>query len=116
MSLVDPTQQLLQAAMRGAWERQTALTNNIANSETPGYRPEEVNFESTLREALSSGAEPEQVQFQTVREPADAGPDGSGVSLDEESAKLAENALDYQALQQVLSTRNDIVKTAIGVT
>jgi flagellar basal body rod protein FlgB len=40
MALVDSTQQLLQAAMRGSWQRETALTNNIANADTPGYQPQ----------------------------------------------------------------------------
>jgi flagellar basal-body rod protein FlgB len=48
MALVDPTQQLLEAAMRGSWQRETALTNNIANADTPGYQRQEVNFESEL--------------------------------------------------------------------
>ena len=34
MALIDSTQQLLEAAMRGSWQRQTALTNNVANAET----------------------------------------------------------------------------------
>ena len=50
MALVDSTQQLLEAAMRGSWQRETALTNNIANADTPGYQPQEVNFESALHE------------------------------------------------------------------
>ena len=37
--------------MRGAWQRQTLLTNNIANADTPGYQREDVNFQSTLRSA-----------------------------------------------------------------
>jgi flagellar basal-body rod protein FlgB len=115
MALVDPTQQLLEAAMRGAWQRQTALTNNVANADTPGYVPEEVNFESQLQSALQGGGSPEAAQFSAQREPTEAGPNGAGVSLDEESAKLAENALDYQALEQVVSTRNEILKTAMGV-
>ncbi len=36
MTLVDSTQQLLEAAMRGSWQRETALTNNVANADTPG--------------------------------------------------------------------------------
>jgi flagellar basal-body rod protein FlgB len=115
MSLVDPTQQLLEAAMRGSWQRQTALTNNIANADTPGYKPQEVNFESVLQGALNSGQSPEQTQFQTDTTPADAGPNGATVSVDQESAKLAENGLDYQALTEVLSARNSIMRSAIGV-
>jgi flagellar basal-body rod protein FlgB len=114
MALVDSTQQLLEAAMRGSWQRQTALTNNIANADTPGYKPQEVSFESALQNAVSGGESPEEMQFQTETEPAEAGPNGTGVSIDQESAKLAENGLDYQALTQVLGARNDIIRSALG--
>jgi len=115
MALVDSTQQLLEAAMRGAWQRQTALTNNIANAETPGYQPQEVSFESALQGAMNSGESPEALQFQTETQPVQAGPNGSSVSIDQESAKLAENGLDYQALTQVVGARNDIMRSAMGV-
>jgi flagellar basal-body rod protein FlgB len=115
MSLVDPTQQLLEAAMRGSWQRETALTNNIANADTPGYKPQEVDFESVLQGAVNSGSSPEQAQFQAVTLPEEAGPNGGTVSVDQESAKLAENGLDYQALTEVLSARNSIMRSAIGV-
>ncbi|HLH14149.1 MAG TPA: flagellar basal body rod protein FlgB [Solirubrobacteraceae bacterium] len=116
MALVDSTQQLLEAAMRGSWQRETALTNNIANADTPGYRPQEVDFESALQSAVNGGASPEEVQFQTVTLPAEAGPNGTSVSVDQESAKLAENGLDYQALTQVLGARDNIVRSAMGIT
>jgi flagellar basal-body rod protein FlgB len=114
MALVDSTQQLLEAAMRGAWQRQTALTNNIANADTPGYKPEEVNFESALRSAVSSEASPSEVEFSTETKAVEAGPNGTGVSVDQESAKLAENGLDYQALTQVVGARDDIMRSAMG--
>lgn len=114
MALVDSTQQLLEAAMRGSWQRETALTNNIANADTPGYQPQEVNFESQLQGAMNGGEEPSETQFQTVTRPQEAGPNGTGVSIDQESAKLAENGLDYQALTQVMGVRNSILHSAIG--
>ncbi|HEV3046716.1 MAG TPA: flagellar basal body protein [Solirubrobacteraceae bacterium] len=114
MALVDSTQQLLEAAMRGAWQRQTALTNNIANADTPGYQPQEVNFESELQSAVGGGASPQEVNFATVTRPAQAGPNGTGVSVDQESAKLAENGLDYQALTEVVGARDSIMRSAMG--
>ena len=101
--------------MRGSWQRQTALTNNIANADTPGYRPEEVDFESALRSAVSGGEAASQVQFQTESKPVTAGPNGEAVSVDQESAKLAENGLDYEALTQVLNARNSIERAAMGM-
>ncbi len=115
MLSVDSTQQLLEAAMRGSWQRQTALTNNIANADTPGYQPREVNFESALQSAVASGEPPSELEFQTETKPLPAGPNGTAVSVDQESAKLAENGLDYQALTQVLGARNSIMRSAMGV-
>jgi flagellar basal-body rod protein FlgB len=115
MELVDSTQQLVEAAMRGAWTRQTALTNNVANADTPGYVPEDVNFESELQSAVGAEQSPESVQFQIEQKPTPAGPNGSTVSIDQEAARLAENGLDYQALTQVLGARNGIMRSAIGI-
>jgi flagellar basal-body rod protein FlgB len=115
MALVDSTQQLLEAAMRGSWQRETALTNNIANADTPGFQRQEVNFESALQGAMNGGESPNQVEFHTETEPAETGPNGGSVSVDQESAKLAENGLDYQAVTQVLNARNEIMRAAMGV-
>jgi flagellar basal-body rod protein FlgB len=128
--------------MRGAWLRQTLLTNNIANADTPGYQREDVNFEATLRGALASasagggsttGAGGEvgsetgggetasgneslaQLQFQPEVQPGAVGPEGNGVSIDQESAQVAENGLDYQAMTQVLGARDTILRSAMGV-
>ncbi len=39
--------------------RQTLLTNNIANANTPGYQREDLNFQGALRDALASGESPD---------------------------------------------------------
>ncbi len=101
--------------MRGAWLRQTALTNNVANADTPGYQRQEVNFESALQSAVNAGQPVEEMQFQTEAAPTTSGPNGAAVSIDQEAAKLAENGLDYQALTQVAGARNGIVRAAIGI-
>jgi flagellar basal-body rod protein FlgB len=115
MALVDSTQQLIEAAMRGSWERQTALTNNIANADTPGYKRLDVNFETTLQSAMNSGQSPAEMEFEPEVQPQEAGPNGTGVSVDQESARLAENGLDYSALADVANARNGIVRSAIGI-
>jgi len=114
MALVDSTQQLLEAAMRGSWQRETAISNNIANADTPGYQPQEVNFEAQLQSAMNGGEALSQLQFQAVTRPQEAGPNGTAVSVDQESAKLAENGLDYEALTQVVHARNSIMRSAMG--
>lgn len=114
--IIDPTQMALEAGMRGAWLRQTLLTNNMANAETPGYQREDVNFQATLRSAMAGGeANLEQVQFQPETQPGTAGPEGNGVNIDAESTQLAQNGLTYQAMTQILSTREAILRSAMGV-
>lgn len=95
--------------------RQTLLTNNISNADTPGYQRQDVNFEATLRSAVASGEAPTQVQFTPETQQGAAGPNGNGVNVDQESAQLAENGLDYQALTQVVGARDAIMRSAMGV-
>jgi flagellar basal-body rod protein FlgB len=115
MSLLDTTQLALESAMRGAWARQTLLTNNIANANTPGYRREDLDFQGALRAALTSGESPAQVSFQPQVSSQVVGPEGNGVSIDQESAQLAENGLEYEALVQVAGSRDAILRSAMGV-
>jgi flagellar basal-body rod protein FlgB len=115
MTLFDSTQLALEAAMRGSSLRQTLLTSNLANVNTPGYQRRDVDFHAALRAAEASGSVAD-VGFQpTVETGHVMRPDGSGVDPDQESAALAENALDYQALVQVAEARNAILQTAMGV-
>ncbi|HWX44096.1 MAG TPA: flagellar basal body rod protein FlgB [Solirubrobacteraceae bacterium] len=121
MSLIDTTQLALQTAMRGAWMRQTLLTNNIANANTPGYHREDLNFQGVLRQALAGGESPAAgeslagVSFQPEVSQQATGPEGNGVQIDQESSLLAENGLEYEALVQVLGTRDGILRSAMGV-
>ena len=41
-------------------------------------------------------------------------PDGNSVDIDGEAANLAQNALTYEALTQVLRVRGDILEIALG--
>ena len=116
MSLFDTTQLSLDAAMRGAALRQTLLTDNLANVNTPGYQRKDVDFHATLQQALMTGTSPDQVSFTPAVDSARAvRADGSGIDADQESADLAENSLEYEALVQVAGARTTILQTAMGV-
>jgi flagellar basal-body rod protein FlgB len=114
MSLLDSTQLALEAAMRGSMLRQTLLTNNLANADTPGYQREDVNFQSTLAGALASGQSPNSVNFTPQVQSGTVSADGNGVTGEQDSADLAENGLLYENLTAVAAQREQILKTAIG--
>jgi flagellar basal-body rod protein FlgB len=118
--LIDTTQLALEQAMAGASQRQTALANNLANAETPGYQRVDVDFHGALQAALGSGDAKQRLHGLSFSPQADTlvgavRADGSTVDVDAESAKLAANGLEYQASVQVASARIDILRTAIGV-
>jgi flagellar basal-body rod protein FlgB len=114
MSLLDTTQLSLEAAMRGSMLRQSLLTNNLANVDTPGYQREDVDFQGTLDSALSTGQSPAAVQFAPQTEAGTVSADGNGVNGELDSADLAENGLLYQNLTAVAAQREQILITAIG--
>jgi flagellar basal-body rod protein FlgB len=130
MDIFDPTQRLLEAAMRGANTRQTALAQNLANANTPNYKRVDVDFHSALKDAWSQtensagkddaepqndpGASLDAVTFATQQDPGTTRVDGSGVDVDVETSSLAANGLEYEALAAVAKTRNAIITSAIG--
>ncbi len=100
--------------MRGSMLRQTLLTNDLANVDTPGYANEDVNFQSTLASAMQSGQSPTTVAFSPYSQAGSSSADGNGVSSEADSANLAENGLLYQELVSVAAQRETILTTAMG--
>ncbi len=116
MSILDTTQLALQHAISGATLRTAVLANNIANADTPGYQPSDVDFHAALRDAVEQGPEAiEALQMSPERgAPVAMRADGNGVDVEAESAKLAENGLELNALVSVAGVRVQIMRTAMG--
>jgi len=114
VSLVDPTATVLETAMRGAMDRQTVLTSDLANADTADFQPQDVDFQDQLNAAMQSGQPLSDLNFQTTTNSQMAGVGGNGVDTDEVSADIAENGLEYQALAEVLAAHNSILQYAMG--
>jgi len=109
MSGLDPTQSVLEAAMRGATLRQSLLTANLANANTPGYQAQDVNFQSQLQSAINSG-QSSSLDTMSFRPSSTTG----AVNSDQQSAALAENGLLYDTLAQILTAHNTTLEYAFG--
>jgi flagellar basal-body rod protein FlgB len=72
--LTDPTQRVLAGALTGLSRRQELIAGNVANIDTPGYRPQSIDFESTLRAALDESTSPSTT---VGLRPPDLGPSAS---------------------------------------
>ena len=133
MFLDDITIQTLTASLRGHNARNTALANNIANAETPGYKRADVSFEAALAEAVASDRAKlnrgtgmlTPLGSQRANATGEVGPsvrsvdtttmrvDGSNVDPDDEMAQLSSNLLAHQTVVSLLDKRFSQFRMAI---
>jgi len=92
MPLIDnPTLKLLEHVLGFRDQRHDVIAANIANANTPGYKPFDLVLDNALAPAGESAA------HRAVRVGGAARLDGNSVSLDNEFVKLTENRMMYQA-------------------
>lgn len=102
---------VLDKAADASWLRNEAISNNIANVDTPGYKRQDVAFESVLKKALGmnryksmdekvADLRTNRLRVRTFTDYSNFSYriDGNNVDIDNESSMLAENQLKYQGL------------------
>ncbi len=116
MPLYDNTQLALERAISGASMRQEVLSNNLANAETPGFQRSDVDFHTTLAAAMKTGSASriDATTFPAQTDPQTLRADGNGVDIDVESANMAKNGLEYEALVSTAKARIQILRAAMG--
>lgn len=87
--------------------RQKLVASNIANADTPGYRTQDLDFQSEFRNAAGFAPEVVEVSGLPVKN------DGNTVNLDREARLLAENAMRFQLASGLLRTQIQMVRMAI---
>lgn len=130
--------QLVNNALQVADLRQQVYANNIANMNTPGYKREDVQFESVLQNVMSGNGPSSSLGKQsipigqsgpanynwsallsvrptvTVPQGGIVSNNGNNVDVEAEMSDLAENQIRYQALVSDLTNRIARLNTAIG--
>lgn len=120
---------VLDKAADGAWLRNEAIANNIANVNTPNYKRQDVSFEAELKQALKASGNNETLDERISNvndrlsriEPrvyTDAAGysyrlDGNNVDIDNENVELASNQIKYNALIQGIDGDFTNLKTVI---
>jgi len=113
---------MLQHSLDYHLKRHGLLTSNIANSETPGYIPQDLSFRATLARASDlRGSDArhlgvsDESRFGSAVFPDPSGPpgnDGNAVSLERETAKLSANSIRYRSAAEILSRRMALLRYA----
>ncbi|MBP5305879.1 MAG: flagellar basal body rod protein FlgB [Lachnospiraceae bacterium] len=115
---------VLNKAADASWMRNSVITNNIANVDTPGYKRKDVQFESYLMAAMTKGGSLDK-RVDNINLNSLNGTiytdyanlsyrlDGNNVDIDTESSYLAENQLRYYALLDSMNQEFSRIKTVL---
>ncbi|OSQ39698.1 flagellar basal body rod protein FlgB [Thalassospira mesophila] len=111
-------------------QRQQVIAKNIANSDTPNYRPEDLKEfnPSTVgndRQFILAMAQtepghatglrkPGNFKAEEVRKNYEVAPDKNAVVLEEQLIKMNENRIDYQTMTRLYAKQTEMMTTAIG--
>ena len=118
---------VLDKAADGSWLREAAITNNLANVDTPGYKRQEVDFEGVLKselgrskyETLDKKVQDLHMNHLNAKTYTDSANysyrlDGNNVDIDTEEMELASEQLRYTALTDSVSHEFSRLKSVMG--
>ena len=129
-----PLFRLLSARMGWLSQRQSILTQNIANADTPDYRPMDLKESDFVRLAKGFTGRPTRIALartdvahvtgrpgarigldgEEQRKPYEVAPAGNAVVLEEQAQKAAGTALDYQLATNIYRKYVGMVRIALG--
>ena len=98
---MDAVSSIARSGMTAALQQQDSAAHNIANSQTPHFKRENVSH----RELANGGVATTTERTETV---------GNNVSADSEMVAFAKNSLDNQLLTEALSAKYRLVRAALG--
>lgn len=113
-ALFGKTIEMLSAALDFRSERHKVIVSNIANIDTPGYRPKDIVFKEALEAIISkngvtmTGSNCMHMTAQSIlagRAGFEVIDSGERVNLDSEMAKLAENNLMHNLAVELLARK-----------
>lgn len=112
---------VMKKGLDGLWLRNQVVTDNIANSETEGYKTKEVKVEKSFRDALFSLQNAEK-SLEKVKEMKFSVSEkrgqkiksnGNNVDIDYEMTELAKNQIMYNAMVKKISRELSRIKYVI---
>lgn len=117
--------QALKTRMQWHQTRQKVLAENVANADSPGFRPMDVkgpaigtgqaNVGLIQTSAGHMGPSGGRGGFDSTRaQRFEVTPNGNAVNLEDEMAKVAQNQSDYQLAASLYSKGLGLMKIAIG--
>ncbi len=116
--MINPTDKMLpwlEKALDLSSRRHTLLSSNIANVDTPDYKPKDVEFVDHLRSELGrpQGTSATMGPTAQTRPGVDAGLDENHVDLDEEVVRITSNRMFHQLTIEIINRKLSALRYAI---
>jgi flagellar basal-body rod protein FlgB len=108
-----PQMMLLERYLDVVSMRQTLVSTNVANVDTPGYHTRDVDFRGELMRVMNGEDTSMTSPFVVPVRGLVARPDGNNVSADREGMLLAEVQLQFKAATAILRSQFSELSTAI---
>jgi flagellar basal-body rod protein FlgB len=102
----------LHSALNGLSARERAISDNIANVNTPYFQARSVAFEGSLKDALATGDDPLAAAATTTLSTAPGGLNGNNVSLPDETVAAVHTQLAYELALRATGDRFSLYRTA----
>jgi len=127
-SIFDNTYNLLRKSLNICSRRHSLITGNIANMDTIGYKPRDIDFDETLRNAIKNNGDehlvrthPKHLQSRvsgmnmsgTIRKDKTNTYNLDSVNIDTEMTNLIENNIKYRTDIEILLRKISILRQAI---
>jgi flagellar basal-body rod protein FlgB len=133
MNNVPPLLAGIEARMRNLSDRQNVIAQNIANSETPGYKAREID-EPSFAGLVSGGGisiakpkvqltgamkglgaiQPRGGSLVFDKDISETKPDGNNVTLEDQLLKMGQVQADFAAMTNLYRKQISMMKTALG--
>jgi len=109
----SPGMALLERYLDVVTMRQTLISTNVANIDTPGYHTRDVDFRGELMRVMNGEDTSTTSPFVVPVRGLTARPDGNNVSADREGMLLAEVQLQFKAATAIIRSQFTELSTAI---
>lgn len=132
MPSIEQSVSVFSQALNLRTQRHQVLASNIANADTPHYKARDFSFEAAMQNAMggrvqgggvalartsaghiqgASGSGPAMLQY---RKETQSAVDGNTVDMDVERSQIAENAMQYQILTQLIGDKFKSIRSALA--
>jgi len=132
MASIEQSVSVFSQALNLRTQRHQVLASNIANADTPHYKARDFSFEAAMQNAMGgrmqgggvalartaaghiqggSASGPAMLQY---RKETQSAVDGNTVDMDVERSQMAENAMQYQILTQLIGDKFKGIRSALA--